>query len=154
VRRGELEHVVRAAAQIVDDEIVVIGSQAAIGHLIDPPPELILSMEADVFPLRDPDRAVEIDGMLGDGCQFHEQFGYYAHGVGPEAAHAPAGWQGRAVKTVLQPTSGWKTEAVAHYMTLEDAILAKLVAGREKDFEYAEAALRRHSSISTTFAAA
>jgi hypothetical protein len=31
-------------------------------------------------------------GALGDGSPFHAAFGYYAHGVGPETAKAPAGW--------------------------------------------------------------
>ena len=101
-----------------------------------------MSMEADVFPLRAPERAIEIDGAIGDGSRFHEQFGYYAHGVGPETAHAPAGWEARAHKVALPPQGGWKTQAVAHYMWIDDVVLAKLVAGRPKDFEYVEAALR------------
>jgi hypothetical protein len=66
VRKSELEHVVRAAAEIVSDEIVVIGSQAVIGQVPDPPAPLLVSMEADVYPLRNPERAIEIDAVLGD----------------------------------------------------------------------------------------
>jgi len=141
VRRGELEHVIRAAAEIVSDEIVVIGSQAVVGGVPDPPAPLVLSMEADVFPLHQPERAIEIDSIIGDGSRFHDQFGYYAHGVGPETAHAPAGWQQRTVRLELPAAAGWKTVAVGHCMRIDDVVLAKLVAGREKDFVYAEAAL-------------
>ncbi len=42
--RAQLEHVIRAAAAIVDDaEIVVVGSQAVLGQFPDAPPELLVS---------------------------------------------------------------------------------------------------------------
>ncbi len=141
MKRHEVEHVIRAAANIVDDEIVVIGSQAAVVQVADPPEPLELSMEADVFPLNDPERAIEIDGVLGDGSSFHDQFGYFAHGVGPETPHAPAGWEGRAVRVAYSPNERWKREAVGHFMELHDVVLSKLAAGREKDFVYAQAAI-------------
>jgi hypothetical protein len=43
-------------------------------------------MEADVYPLDDPDRAIEIDGTIGEGSYLHDTYGYYAHGVGAETA--------------------------------------------------------------------
>lgn len=52
---------------------------------------MLLSLEADVYPLNDPDKATEIEGSLGDGSQFQGMNGYYARGVGPETAKAPAG---------------------------------------------------------------
>jgi hypothetical protein len=91
--------------------------------------------------LRNPARAIEIDAVLGDGSRFHEQFGYYAHGVGPETPRAPAGWEGRVVKLTFPPSGGWKTEAVGHLMEIHDVVLAKLVAGRPKDFDFAEATI-------------
>jgi hypothetical protein len=142
VRRGDIEHVVRAAADIVDDEIVVIGSQAIVVQFDDLPGSLLVSMEADVFPLRAPERAIEIDGALGDGSDFHEQFGFYGHGVGPETPRAPAGWLDRSKRVVFAPYGGWKNEAVGHFMEAHDLVLSKLVAGRPKDFDYAEVALR------------
>jgi hypothetical protein len=142
VKRGDIEHVVRAAADIVNDEIVVIGSQAIVVQFDDLPESLLLSMEADVFPLRAPERAIEIDGALGDGSDFHEQFGYYGHGVGPETPRAPAGWLGRSKRVVFPPYGGWKNEAVGHFIEAHDLVLSKLVAGRPKDFDYAEVALR------------
>ncbi len=104
MRRGELEHVVRAAADVSgDSEIVVVGSQAILGQFPDAPEALLFSQEADVYPRNRPDRAVKIDGALGDGSQFHETFGYYAHGVGPETAKAPAGWEARLVAVRVPP---------------------------------------------------
>lgn len=141
MRRADVEHVVRAAADIVNDEIVVIGSQAIVVQFDDLPDTLLVSMEADVFPLRDPERAIEIDGVLGDGSAFHEQFGYFGHGVGPETPHAPAGWLERSTRVTFAPSGGWKHEAVGHFMGAHDLVLSKLVAGRPKDFDYAEVAI-------------
>ncbi len=47
--REQLEHIVRAAAYIVDDdELIVVGSQAVLGQFPDAPPALLSSNEADV----------------------------------------------------------------------------------------------------------
>ena len=85
-------HVIRAAAAVVDDELVVVGSQAILGTVADPPEPLVRSLEVDLYPKTHPDRAIEIDGALGDGSPFHEHYGYYAHAVGPETITAPTGW--------------------------------------------------------------
>ena len=104
MRREEFEHVIAAAANVVgEDEFVVIGSQAILGSYPDAPESMLRSMEADIYPARSPAHADEIDGALGDGSNFHRSFGYYAHGVGPETAKAPAGWQQRLVRVRVPP---------------------------------------------------
>ncbi|MGH3426877.1 MAG: DUF6036 family nucleotidyltransferase, partial [Mycobacteriales bacterium] len=138
--REEFEHVVRAAAAIVADEIVVIGSQAIHGQVAAPPPALLVSRELDVYPRSAPERAAEIDGAIGDGSLFDSTYGYYAHGVGPETPLAPAGWQERLVRVELQPL-GRQPGAVAWCMETHDLVLAKLVAGRPHDIEFALEAL-------------
>ena len=108
MRRTDLERVIGAAANALgEDAFVVIGSQAILGPYPDAPEGLLLrSMEVDLFPRERPERAIEIDGALGDGSPFHEAFGYYAHGVGPETARAPAGWEGRLVEIDIPPRPG------------------------------------------------
>jgi hypothetical protein len=139
VRRADLEHVIRAAADVAgDDEIVIIGSQAILAQFPDAPAEMLVSREADVYPRNHPERAIDIDGALGDGSYFDASFGYYAHGVGVETAKAPAGWEHRliAVRTVATGgATGWCLEA-------HDLVLSKCVAGRARDWEFAELALR------------
>jgi hypothetical protein len=103
VNREQFLHVVRAAAELVDDELVVIGSQAIIVTTREPPAALLRSMEVDLYPRTQPGRAGEIDGSLGDGSRFFETYGYYAHGVGPETVVGPAGWEGRLVKFDVPP---------------------------------------------------
>jgi hypothetical protein len=53
MQRSEHEHLIRAAGSIADDaEIVVIGSQSIPGQFPNAPLQLLVSAEADLFPLR------------------------------------------------------------------------------------------------------
>ncbi len=142
MKREELEHVLRAAADIVEDELVVIGSQAILAEHPNAPASLLRSVEVDLYPLTQPERADEIDGALGDGSRFHETYEYYAHGVGPETAIAPAGWQGRTLRLELPPIRRTRENVVAWCMASHDLVLAKLAAGRLHDLEFAVDAIR------------
>jgi hypothetical protein len=143
VKRAHLEHLIRAAGAIAnDDDLVVIGSQAILGQFPDPPASLTASMEADLYPRHHPERADDIDGAIGEGSSFHALYGYYAQGVGPETATLPAGWEGRLVRLSTPGTrgvTGWCLEA-------HDLAVAKLVAGRRKDLDFVQE-LARHCMI-------
>lgn len=136
--RQQLEHVIRAAATIAnDDEIIVVGSQAILGQFPRPPEELTVSVEADVYPKNHPERADLIDGSIGELSPFHEMYGYYAQGVGPETATLPRGWEGRLVALegpVLRGARGLCLE-------VHDLLLSKYVAGRDKDLRFSRAAV-------------
>ena len=68
MRRCDFDHVIAAAADVSDeDDLVVIGSQAILGTHPDAPAALLVSLEADVYPRRAPEKADLIDGALGDG---------------------------------------------------------------------------------------
>ena len=55
MHRQQLEHIIRAAAGITGAaEFVIVGSQAVLGQFPQAPDELLISIEADVFSLRDP----------------------------------------------------------------------------------------------------
>jgi Nucleotidyltransferase of unknown function (DUF6036) len=139
----EFEHVLAAAAAVTGhEEFVVIGSQAILGSYEQPPESLLHSLEVDVYPLHDPAAADFIDGALGDGSQFHLAFGYYAHGVGPETAKAPSGWQERLVMRKIPPRVASTQSAIAWCLEVHDLILSKCVAGRDRDWEYAAEALK------------
>lgn len=141
MRRADLEHVIRAAA-VVADEIVVIGSQAILGGLPTAPETLLWSQEADVYPRSHPERAEAIDGALGDGSPFQAAFGYYAHGVGPETAKAPSGWEQRLVPVRVPRSPRDETLVTGWCMEPHDVVLAKCAAGRERDWEFAREAIR------------
>ena len=131
--RSNLEHIIRAAGTIADDpDIVVIGSQALLGQFPDADPALLVSMEADVYPLNRPERSDLIDGSIGEGSPFEREFGYYAHGVDSSTAVLPEGWRDRLVLV-----SGPNTRQVRGWcLEVHDLAAAKLVAGREKDLEF------------------
>jgi hypothetical protein len=143
VQREEFEHVIRAAADAVDeDEIVVVGSQAILGQFPQAPELLVESMEADVYPAKRPEAAEDIDAAIGDGSVFHETFGYYAHGVGPETAKAPAGWETRLVRVQVASRVGGSATVTALCLEAHDLVLAKCAAGRERDWAFAREAIR------------
>ncbi|MBX3127715.1 MAG: hypothetical protein KF718_13410 [Polyangiaceae bacterium] len=137
MRRTDLEHLIRACADIADDdEIIVIGSQAVLGTFPHPPAELTVSSEADVYPKNHPERWEVIDGAIGEGSPFHDTFGYYAQGVEEGTASLPAGWQARLVPLRNENTRG----ATGLCLEVHDLCLSKYVANREKDRRYVRAA--------------
>lgn len=51
MKRIDLEHIIRAAGSITqDDEIIIIGSQAVLGQYPQAPETLLRSMKADIYP--------------------------------------------------------------------------------------------------------
>jgi len=140
VKRSDLEHVIRAAGAIADDgQVVVIGSQAVLAQFPDAPEALRASMEADVFPRNWPGRAELIEGAIGEGSSFHEQFGYYAQGVGEATATLPRGCKQRLVPLKNSNTGGIEGQC----LEVHDLAISKYVAGRDKDLAYT-AVLARH----------
>jgi hypothetical protein len=143
VRKPDFDHVIAVAATLTGEtEIVVIGSQAIFGATESPPEPMLRSLEADIFPRVRPERADEIDGTLGDGSQFQATFGYYAHGVGPETAKAPTGWDDRLVRVDVPRRPGETGTVAALCLEAHDLVLAKCAAGRQRDRDFALDALR------------
>jgi hypothetical protein len=119
MHRQQLEHIIRAAAGITGaSEFVIVGSQAVLGQ----------------FP-QAPD-----DGSIGEGSPFHQTFGYYAHGVSVETAVLPTGWRERLVP-VRNENTGVGTGLC---LEIHDLAVSKLVARREKDFDFVGGLLRHH----------
>jgi len=140
MKREQLEHVLRAASRIVDDaDVVVIGSQSILGKLTETelPPEATASMEVDVafFDDTDDTKADTVDGAIGELSPFHETFGYYAQGVSVSTAVLPAGWRDRLVVVQTPATAPGRGLCLEPH----DCVLAKLAAGREKDYSFANA---------------
>ncbi len=139
MRRDELSHIIRAAARILDDaSVVVIGSQSILASYpeVTLPDALTVSIEADLLPLGGDDDADKIDGAIGEGSHFHETFGVYGQGVGVRTAVLPDGWKDRLVPLV-DPSTG----AVGWCLDPHDLCASKLIAGREKDLDFVEAAV-------------
>jgi len=143
MKRDELAHILRAASRIVGEhDIVVIGSQSILGSFTEDqlPEPAVASIEADLAFLDDPDnrKSDEVDGAIGEDSQFHATFGYYGQGVSVSTATLPAGWHDRIVVFDTADTEPGRGLCLEPH----DLVVSKLVAGREKDFEFASALLR------------
>jgi hypothetical protein len=133
MKREQLEHIIRASGDITDQyEFVIVGSQSMLGPVPNPEKVFTVSMEADIYPLQAPELATQIDGGIGEGSQFHQTYGYYAQGVGPETATLPKDWMQR----VHRVQNGNTKDRVGYCLDLVDLFLAKATAGREKDREF------------------
>ncbi len=85
MNRLQLEHIIRAAGSIAEDnEIIILGSASIFAQFPNLPDRFLLSVEADVFPKNKPHRSDTIDGSIGELSPFHDAFGCYAHGVSRE----------------------------------------------------------------------
>ena len=141
--REQLAHVLRAASRIAEvRDVVVIGSQSVLGTFADEvlPEEVIGSIEVDVAFLDDPanEKSDKVDGAIGELSQFHETYQYYAQGVSTSTAVLGPGWEDRLV--VFENASTKPGRGLC--LDPHDCVAAKLVAGRDKDFEFAAALLR------------
>ena len=134
MRRLELAHLLRAAADIAEDpDILVIGSQAILGTFWeDALPEVAwMSTEADLAFLNDENgrKADLVDGAIGEMSLFHRVNAYYAQGVEISTAMLPDGWRERVVTF-----EAWSAEpAKAVCLERHDLVISKLAAMREKD---------------------
>ena len=143
MKRSELEHLIRASGAIVDDnELIIIGSQSILGQFPEAPVALRASMEADIFPKNKPELSELVDGSIGEGSFFHEQFGYYAQGVGPETAVLPGGWRQRFIVVENENTKGVRGLC----LEVHDLAISKYIAGRPKDLDF-NRELVRHNMV-------
>ena len=122
---------------------MIVGSQSILGPIPNPPAELTMSMEADIYPMNAEEKADAIDGALGEGSHFHETYGYYAQGVDSTTACLPHGWKERLQRVQSPATNG----RVGYCLDVIDLFMAKTAANREKDREF-NIALMRHGYVS------
>ena len=141
MRRDQLEHIIRAAGDLLGEtEIVVIGSQAILASYEQPAADaLVRSLEADLLPLNDPDEAKAdlIDGVLGAGSLFDKTHGVHGDGVSATTPILPRGWRERLIQ-ICNANTRW-----VRGLCLEphDLVISKMAAGRPKDIEFCEAAV-------------
>jgi hypothetical protein len=147
MQRQQLEHIIRAAAAITGaEQFVIVGSQSVLGQFPNTPAELLVSIEADLYSLRDPADSDLIDGSIGEASPFHQTFGYYAHGVGSDTAILPSGWRERLVRVCNSNTGG----GCGLCLEVHDLATSKLVAGREKDLSFVAGLLRHRLALAGT----
>lgn len=141
MRRDELEHAIRAATQIIkDDQVIIIGSQSILGSYTEDqlPAEATMSPEIDIAPMRDADADALSDQLsfdVGEWSEFHATYGFYIEGVGKRTAILPPDWEYRLVGVRSEATNN----ATGLCLDPHDLCAAKLMAHREKDFEFVRA---------------
>ncbi|WP_432983937.1 DUF6036 family nucleotidyltransferase [Dactylosporangium sp. CA-233914] len=142
MRRDELEHALRAAADITGERTMfVIGSQSILGSYREweLPAAATVSREVDIGFFNDPGghKADLIEGAIGEESDFDQTYGIYVDGVDEQTAALPNGWWERLVEVTGANTAG------ARGLCLEphDCALSKLAAGREKDHAFVAALL-------------
>ncbi len=137
--REQLEHTIRAASAIAnDDELYIVGSQSILGKFPEAPAELRQSMEVDIAPKNKPETEEMIEGAIGELSLFHDTFGYFVDGVTIDAIKLPQGWQDRLVSVINANTRGAKGLC----LDPGDLAISKLWAAREKDIRFIEVMLR------------
>ena len=138
MKRDELAHVLRASAAISNEtSFVLVGSQAVLLLLEQPPADLLVSTEIDLYPALHPEKADLIDGAIGAHSTFHDTFGYHVDGVGPETASLPNDWMSRAVRTYFG-------DITAICPDLHDLAASKCAAGRAQDADFVRILLARN----------
>ena len=138
MNRQDLEHIIRASAAIAQvDTLVIVGSQSVLGAYPHAPPALLVSDEADILIPNQSDLADLVEGAIGEGSAFHDTFGYYAQAVDERTSVLPEGWSSRLVAICNENTRG----ATGLCLDPHDLVVAKLVAGRDKDLRFARDAL-------------
>lgn len=131
--RDQLEHAIRAACDVADDnELLIFGSQSILGGHPNAPPELRASVEVDVQPKNRPEAVDLIDGALGGLSMFHQTYGFYVQGVSIEVAQLPEGWEGRTHQVKDENTRG----NTGYCLEAHDLAASKLAAYRDKDRDF------------------
>lgn len=135
MKRNQLEHLIRAVGTITNEnELIIIGSQSILGQYPSPPPATTLSMEADIIVVNQPEMWNLIDGTIGEGSPFHEQFGYYADGVEENTAILPKDWKERLIPICNENTKNIKGLC----LEVHDLLISKYISGRPKDLDFCQ----------------
>jgi hypothetical protein len=130
MRRIDLEHIIRASAEISDDdEIIVIGSQAILGSFPDAPRNR--PTEADVYPRNRPERADLIDAVHRREISISETYGTTRRST--KHRDLPQGWR------IVSSPSGTRTPGQDRVVPrTHGLVVSKTIAGREKDLLFLE----------------
>ena len=136
MKRDDVERLLNAARGILQHhEYVIIGSLSVLGTSDSPPDTMIGSIDLDFYPRGDPDRAGEVQAMLGQGSEFERKYGYYADPVSPMLPTLPDGWEARLVPIVF--ASG----VTAFFLDANDAAVSKYVRSEARDKRWIRAGL-------------
>jgi hypothetical protein len=132
MERSELEHLLRAAGEIIDErQFIVIGSQSILGKYPDAPAEFLRSREADFIAKNKPERTMMLEA-IGEASRFYETYGYYVDPVDSRTAVLPKDWKSRLVNVSSPNTNG----VTGLCLDPHDLFISKVAAWRDKDIDF------------------
>lgn len=124
---SHIHHVLTEAKKITNHtDYVIIGSLTALGLKVDPPDEMVRSIDVDMYPKDDPGRAGEIAALIGQGSPFEDEHGYYVDAASPDLPTLPDGWEDRFVIHDFG-------DVKALFLELNDAAISKYARGEIRD---------------------
>jgi len=135
VRKQNLFDLTFEVRKITNEPPIIVGSQAVFA-VTDYPPEIARrSVECDFLLLKRMETRTEITENLGLFSEYQQQTGFYADVLGLATVVLPSGWEERLVE--LKDEAG---EILAFCAEIHDVCISKLMAGREKDYEFLQTA--------------
>lgn len=127
-------------ARVPLETLLVVGSQSAHALKSAEIPAVEASLEVDLLLLGDQFQyRSTIQQQFGEESAFFLQNGFFVHAIGIGIVSLPAGWDTR-----LQPVHDEAGRIVARAVEIHDTLAAKLMAGREKDFDFLRQLLERN----------
>lgn len=137
MRKQNLFNLAGEVRKIIGRLPIIVGSQAVFA-VTDYPPEIArLSIECDFLLIGESFRFRDkVTDELGVFSDYQTESGFYADGLGRATVVLPEDWEERLVE--LKDENG---ETIALCAEIYDVAVSKLVAGREKDFEFLGALL-------------
>ncbi len=133
MRKSDLFELIREINRISSTEKpIIVGSQAVHGVTDDLPEIARKSIECDfLFASGKSETLTEINKKLGVFSNFQIEHGFYADALGLATVILPIDWRER-----LQPFLDESGELIAYCAEIHDIAVSKLIAGREKDFQF------------------
>jgi hypothetical protein len=126
-----IEILERLAPLVTGQKLIIVGSQSVHLQVKTPPQVMLSSIEVDVLLRERFDLHDVIEEQFGAESAYHAEHGIYADPLGAGIVTLPPGWEDRLVpiKNDAGSVAWWALE-------IHDACATKLIAGREKDFEF------------------
>jgi hypothetical protein len=148
MKRTHLLKLIEAVrARVPLDTLLIVGSQSA--HALDRAdvPAVEASLEVDLLlPSGQFQHKTLIQEEFGEESAFFKDNGFFVHPIGIGIVSLPSGWEAR-----LQPVRDDTGRVVARAVEIHDTLAAKIMAGREKDFDFLRQLLERGSCDFDTF---
>jgi uncharacterized protein YihD (DUF1040 family) len=138
VRKQNLFELTAEVRNIIKELPIIVGSQA-IFAITNFPPEIVRrSVECD-YLLRNNFSNLRpyLTEQLGIFSNYQQEKGFFADILGLATVVLPEGWEQRLVELRNETD-----EVIAFCLEIHDVAVSKLMAGREKDFEFLQIAFQ------------